>query len=81
MCAGDELYATSTSLVGSIGVISAQFGFVDIMKRLGLERRVYKAGDAKDLLDPFRSPPQHDSSVPAVTAFACPFSLHSNIRL
>ncbi len=55
MCAGDELYATSTSLVGSIGVISANFGFVEVMKRLGLERRVYTAGKNKDLLDPFRS--------------------------
>lgn len=57
MCAGDEQYATATSLVGSIGVISANFGFVEVMKRLGLERRVYIAGDAKDLLDPFRYPP------------------------
>lgn len=59
MCAGDEQYATSTSLVGSIGVISANFGFVEAMKRLGLERRVYTAGEAKDLLDPFRQSRPH----------------------
>ncbi|EIE25200.1 hypothetical protein COCSUDRAFT_40523 [Coccomyxa subellipsoidea C-169] len=54
MLAGDEMYASSTSLVGSIGVVSASFGAVEAIKRLGLERRVYTAGEYKDLLDPFR---------------------------
>ncbi len=53
--AADEIFADGNSLVGSIGVISAGFGFVDAISRLGLERRVYTAGSSKSLLDPFRS--------------------------
>ncbi|GAB4822608.1 hypothetical protein N2152v2_009654 [Parachlorella kessleri] len=53
MCAGDKLYASETSLLGSIGVISATFGAVDAAARLGLERRVFTAGEAKMQLDPF----------------------------
>lgn len=56
MLSGDELYASQTSLVGSIGVINATFGAVEAMKRLGIERRVYTAGEYKDMLDPFRWP-------------------------
>ena len=52
--AADEIFADANSLVGSIGVISAGFGFVETMKWLGLERRVYTAGNSKSLLDPFR---------------------------
>lgn len=52
--AADEIFADPNSLVGSIGVISAGFGFVDALKRLGVERRVYTAGESKSLLDPFR---------------------------
>ena len=52
--AADEIFADTNSIVGSIGVISAGFGFVDSMKRLGVERRVYTAGEFKSLLDPFR---------------------------
>jgi signal peptide peptidase SppA len=51
--AADEIYAEDTSILGSIGVISAGFGFTDLMRRLGVERRVYTAGDNKGLLDPF----------------------------
>jgi signal peptide peptidase SppA len=51
--AGDEIFATEGSIVGSIGVISAGFGFTDVLKRLGIQRRVYKAGDNKAMLDPF----------------------------
>lgn len=50
----DEIFADANSLVGSIGVISAGFGFVDAMKRVGMERRVYTAGQSKSLLDPFK---------------------------
>lgn len=53
--AADEIFADANSLVGSIGVISAGFGFVETMKWLGVERRVYTAGESKSLLDPFRS--------------------------
>ena len=52
--AADEIFADANSLVGSIGVISAGFGFVETMKWLGVERRVYTAGESKSLLDPFR---------------------------
>ncbi|MGI9484756.1 MAG: S49 family peptidase [Geminicoccaceae bacterium] len=53
--AADEIFADPNSIVGSIGVISAGFGFVDAMKKLGVERRVYTAGEFKSLLDPFRT--------------------------
>ena len=51
--AADEIYAEDTSLIGSIGVITAGFGFVEAMSRLGIERRLFTAGDNKSLLDPF----------------------------
>lgn len=56
MCAGDKgkVFASNTSIVGSIGVITAQFGAVEALKKLGLERRVYTAGTSKAMLDPFR---------------------------
>lgn len=52
--AGDEIYADTSSVVGSIGVISAGFGFHDLMAKNGVERRVYTAGNSKSMLDPFR---------------------------
>lgn len=51
--AGDEIYADVSSIVGSIGVVSAGFGFVDAIKKLGVERRVHTAGENKSILDPF----------------------------
>jgi len=51
--AGDEIYSEETSLLGSIGVISAGFGFYQLMGRLGIERRLHTAGERKSLLDPF----------------------------
>lgn len=53
-CAGDEIYADESSVVGSIGVISAGFGFVEAIGRLGIERRVHTAGESKSILDPFQ---------------------------
>jgi len=53
-CAGDEIYADDSSVIGSIGVISAGFGFVDAIAKLGVERRVHAAGDSKSMLDPFQ---------------------------
>lgn len=53
-CAADEIYATEGSIVGSIGVVSASFGFQDLMGRLGIERRLYTSGARKVLLDPFK---------------------------
>ena len=52
-CAGDEIYADANSIIGSIGVVSAGFGFADAIKRLGIERRLYTAGKQKGMLDPF----------------------------
>lgn len=53
-CAGDEIYADESSIVGSIGVISAGFGFVEAIDKLGIERRVHTSGENKSILDPFK---------------------------
>lgn len=53
-CAADEIYADESSIVGSIGVVFAGFGFVGLIDRLGVERRVHTAGERKAILDPFR---------------------------
>jgi signal peptide peptidase SppA len=52
--AGDEIYADASSIIGSIGVISAGFGFDKAIGKLGIERRVYAAGLNKSALDPFQ---------------------------
>ncbi|MEM9971327.1 MAG: S49 family peptidase [Pseudomonadota bacterium] len=52
--AADEIWVDRHSIVGSIGVISASFGFHDLIERYGVERRVYTAGKSKSMLDPFR---------------------------
>ena len=51
--AADEIYADKASIVGSIGVLMNGFGFVDTMKKLGVERRLFTAGENKGFLDPF----------------------------
>lgn len=51
--AGDEIYADTSSIVGSIGVISAGFGFEKAIEKLGIQRRVYTSGTDKGQLDPF----------------------------
>ena len=51
--AGDEIFVDPNSIVGSIGVVSSGFGFVDAIAKLGIERRVYTAGANKSMLDPF----------------------------
>ena len=53
--AGDEIYADESSIVGSIGVVSASFGFAELLQRVGIERRIHTAGDRKAMLDPFRA--------------------------
>lgn len=53
-CAADEIYADETSIVGSIGVVAAGFGFTKAIEKLGVERRVYTAGKNKVMLDPFQ---------------------------
>jgi signal peptide peptidase SppA len=52
-CAADEIVCDPSSIVGSIGVIGSSFGFQDAMKKLGIERRIYTAGEHKSALDPF----------------------------
>lgn len=52
--AADQIYADKASLVGSIGVTAASFGFVDVMGKVGVERRVYTSGEHKAFLDPFQ---------------------------
>ena len=52
-CSADEIYADTSSIIGSIGVIFTGFGFQEFIKRYGIERRVYTAGDHKGSLDPF----------------------------
>jgi signal peptide peptidase SppA len=53
-CSADEIFADPSSVVGSIGVISASFGLNRFIERFGIERRVHTAGDNKAMLDPFR---------------------------
>ncbi|WP_437881153.1 S49 family peptidase [Pseudomonas sp. LRF_L74] len=52
--AADEIYADKASLVGSIGVTATTFGFVGVMEKLGVDRRVYTSGEHKAFLDPFQ---------------------------
>ncbi|TWC19915.1 protease-4 [Pseudomonas sp. SJZ085] len=52
--AADQIYADKASLVGSIGVTAAGYGFVETLDKLGIERRVYTAGEHKSFLDPFQ---------------------------
>ncbi|MBL0317850.1 MAG: S49 family peptidase [Alphaproteobacteria bacterium] len=59
-CAGDEIIALDTSIVGSIGVIYAGFGFQDFIKKWGIERRVYTQGKRKSILDPFQEVREDD---------------------
>ncbi len=51
--AADAIYADKASLVGSIGVVSSGFGYVDAMKKLGITRRTYTSGEHKAFMDPF----------------------------
>lgn len=51
--AADEIYVNKSSIVGSIGVRMDSFGFVDALEKLGIERRLYTAGESKGFLDPF----------------------------
>jgi signal peptide peptidase SppA len=53
-CAADEIIADPSSVLGSIGVVSASFGFDRLIDRVGIERRVHTAGRSKAMLDPFR---------------------------
>jgi signal peptide peptidase SppA len=59
-CAADEIYAHESSIIGSIGVISASFGFPDLLSRIGVERRIHTAGERKSMLDPFQAEQPED---------------------
>ena len=52
-CAADEIICNEFSIVGSIGVVGASFGFNELMEKIGIERRLYTSGDRKAMLDPF----------------------------
>lgn len=52
-CAGDEIYADANSIIGSIGVISAGFGFNQLIEKIGIDRRLYASGAHKGMLDSF----------------------------
>jgi len=58
--AGDEIIADPTSIVGSIGVVSGGFGFPEMLRKIGVERRVYTAGENKVILDPFQPEKEGD---------------------
>jgi signal peptide peptidase SppA len=59
-CASDEIYIDTNSILGSIGVISPGFGFVELIKKIGIERRVYTSGKSKSFLDPFKVAKEDD---------------------
>jgi serine protease SohB len=59
-CAADHIWADETSIVGSIGVISAGFGLDEFIERYGIKRRVYTAGNSKSMLDPFQAEKPED---------------------
>ena len=59
-CAADEIVCDPASIVGSIGVIGASFGFTEAIRKLGVERRIYTAGDNKSMLDPFLPEKEED---------------------
>lgn len=58
--AGDEVIADPSSIVGSIGVVSGGFGFPELLRKIGVERRVYTAGENKVILDPFQPEKEGD---------------------
>ncbi|MEJ8473465.1 S49 family peptidase [Roseibium algae] len=59
--AGDEIFVDPSSIVGSIGVVAAGFGFTELLAKVGVQRRVYTAGKNKAMLDPFQ--PENDKDV------------------
>lgn len=59
-CAGDEIFASKNSIVGSIGVISYRMGFHEFLKNYGLDWRVHTAGKSKSFLDPFQAEKEED---------------------
>ena len=62
-CAGNEIYASKSSIIGSIGVISSSFGFHEAIHKIGIERRVYTQGQNKSILDPFQPVKESDIKI------------------
>ncbi|GAB1715279.1 MAG: peptidase S49 [Nitrobacter sp.] len=52
-CAGDEIFCDPSSILGSVGVVGSSFGFTELIKKIGVERRLYTSGEHKATLDPF----------------------------
>ncbi len=69
-CAGDHIWVDDSSILGSIGVIFASFGFTELMAKQGVERRVVTAGTSKSLADPFL--PQKPADVARLKALQEP---------
>jgi signal peptide peptidase SppA len=65
-CAGDEIFCDPSSILGSIGVVGGSFGFQELIKKIGVERRLYTAGAHKAMLDPFQ--PENPDDVARVKA-------------
>jgi signal peptide peptidase SppA len=65
-CAGDEIFCDPSSILGSIGVVGGSFGFQELIKKIGVERRLYTAGAHKAMLDPFL--PENPDDVERVKA-------------
>src|SRR3954470_13670858 len=65
-CAGDEIFCDPSSILGSIGVVGGSFGFQELIRKIGVERRVYTAGAHKAMLDPFL--PENPDDVSRVKA-------------
>ncbi|NRB11170.1 MAG: S49 family peptidase [Rickettsiaceae bacterium] len=62
-CAGSKIFASKSSIIGSIGVVSASFGFHEAISKLGVERRVYTQGKNKSVLDPFSEAKSSDVKI------------------
>ena len=62
-CCSKEIYASRSSIIGSIGVISSGFGFVDAIKKLGIKRRVITQGKNKSIYDPFLPEKDNDKKI------------------
>lgn len=75
-CAADEIYADESSIIGSIGVVSAGFGFTGLIDKLGVERRVHTSGESKAMLDPFK--PENPDDVARLEALQR--DVHENFK-
>lgn len=75
-CAADEIYADANSIVGSIGVIASSFGLDEMIRKIGVERRIYTSGERKSMLDPFR--PENPQDVERLKALQA--EVHANFQ-